>query len=349
MRPFRLKKMIKRFISIIGLILVIYLLVNWKLVVYGVGQLQGQVNILWNARPNAEFLENPDYPDSLKQKIRLISEIKKFAIDSLNINPSGSYEKLFDQEGKPILWIVTACPPYDLKAYKWEFPILGAVSYKGFFEYSKAEKEEQTLKNQGFDTRIGEVGAWSTLGYLNDPILSGMLQRPVGRLANLVIHELTHGTLFVKDNVTYNENLANFVGDLGAIRFLEYKYGKYSDELRAYEAYKMDKDTFTNFVLKAGQSLDSLYQNVDSQLPDLEKEKYKKQHLQKIMSSIDTCNFINSNYCRYFDDFEPNNTFFAGYARYNARRNQFEEEFATKFDSDFPKYFEYLKDKYPSL
>ncbi len=349
MRQFWLKTNIRKIKLGLLVMLTFFLVYHYQSIHYGIQQAKGQIRILWEARPKSEFLNNPNYPDSLKQKIHLIAEIKKFAIDSLNINPSGSYEKIFDQKGLPILWIVTACPPYSLRAYEWKFPIIGTFSYKGFFEYSEAKKEKQHLVNQGFDARISEVSAWSTLGYLNDPILSEMLQRPVGKLTNLVIHELTHGTLYVKDNVTYNENLANFVGDIGAIRFLNYKYGKYSDELRAYEAYKMDNDAFTNFVLKAGKSLDSLYQSFDSKLSDFQKESLKKHHLQKIIHSIDTCHFINPNYCRYFDDFELNNTFFAGYARYNERRNQFEEEFKNKFNSDFPKYFEYLKNKYPSL
>ena len=36
------------------------------------------------------------------------------------------------------------------------------------------------------------------------------------------IHELTHGTLYVKDGVSYNENLASFVGDEGAIKIKEF-------------------------------------------------------------------------------------------------------------------------------
>jgi len=341
-----LRKNLKRLVFFLGLGVMVLFFIYIDLVKYGLQQGQGQLRILWEAQPNSVFLEDPDFPDSLKQKIQLISEIKQFSVDSLGLNPSGSYEKLFDQKNKPILWIVTACPPYTLEAHRWTFPILGRFSYKGFFEYDEATKEKQQLDKQGLDTKIGEVSAWSTLGYLNDPILSSMFKRPVGRLANLILHELTHGTLFVKNNITYNENLANFIGDKGAIQFLKSKYGANSAELREYEAQKIDRDTFTNFVLRGAQSLDSLYGTFSEAMPIDLKEKHKKQHLQKIINSLDSCNFINPNYCYYFSDFEPNNTFFAGYARYNARRNYFEEEFQTKFQGDFPKYLAYLKEKY---
>jgi hypothetical protein len=45
----------------------------------------------------------------------------------------------------------------------------------------------------------------------------------------------------------------------------------------------------------------------------------------------------------------PNNAFFMSYIRYRAKQNQFEEEFTTKFNSDFRKYLAYLKKTYPSL
>ncbi len=45
-----------------------------------------------------------------------------------------------------------------------------------------------------------------------------MLNRSEGDLANLIIHEMSHATIFVKDSVDFNENLATFIGDRGAER-----------------------------------------------------------------------------------------------------------------------------------
>jgi predicted aminopeptidase len=60
---------------------------------------------------------------------------------------------------------------------------------------------------------IRNPGGWSTLGWFTDPILSGMLKRNEGDLASLIIHEMVHATIFVKDDVDFNENLASFIGD----------------------------------------------------------------------------------------------------------------------------------------
>jgi len=190
--------MVKKIALIVVGVLTVLIVWQWELVSYGWMQGRGQLRILWNTKSVAEVLSDPAYPDSLKQKIELILEIKRFAIDSLGLDKSGSYESFYDQQGKPILWVVTAAQPYQLVARQWHFPIIGTFSYKGFFEKDRADTTVAELKREGLDTRVGEVSAWSTLGFLNDPILSSFLDRPEGSLAELIIHELTHGTLFIK-------------------------------------------------------------------------------------------------------------------------------------------------------
>jgi predicted aminopeptidase len=93
----------------------------------------GQLKIVWKSEPLVNYLNNADYPDSLKFKIRLIDEIKQFAIDSLGIYPSKNYTKMYDQKGSPGMYVVTACEPFALEPYQWSFPIVGEFSYKGFF------------------------------------------------------------------------------------------------------------------------------------------------------------------------------------------------------------------------
>ena len=90
-----------------------------------------------------------------------------------------------------------------------------------------ADKEMELLKEAGYDVGMRTVGGWSTLGWFKDPILSNMLNRSYGDLANLIIHELVHATIFVKDSVEFNENLASFIGDQGAKLFLKRKLSGY--------------------------------------------------------------------------------------------------------------------------
>ena len=76
-----------------------------------------------------------------KEKVKIILEAKAFAFDKLGINHTDNYSTIFDQEGKPSMYVVTACDLYHFKPRMWEFPVVGSVPYKGFFDLEKAREE----------------------------------------------------------------------------------------------------------------------------------------------------------------------------------------------------------------
>ncbi len=334
-------------------VLVLFLIWQHELVGYGLMQARGQLRILTNTRPVAEILTDPTVPDSVKQKVTLIQEIKQFGVDSLGLNPSESYTSFYDQRGKPILWVITAAQPYSLVAQEWNFPVIGTFSYKGFFEKNRADSAVSDLKKNGFDTRVGEVSAWSTLGFFRDPILSSMTERSAGSLAELILHELMHGTLFIKNSLEYNENLADFVGEYGATRFLAQKYGLKSVEYRDYLATKLFYERYDDHVLRGTKALDSLYRTVKPATPIAVKDRLKWQLIGQIVASADTLtddrpatlpkkrrwNKLNL----------PNNAYFVGYLTYRKQQNQFRTEFDQRFRGNFRAYLLYLKQTYPSL
>ncbi|GAB3991057.1 aminopeptidase [Spirosoma daeguense] len=348
--------MVKKIALVVIGVLLVLVVWQWELVRYGWMQGRGQLRILWNTTPVADVLADPAYPDSLKGKIELIREIKHFAIDSLKLDESGSYESFYDQKGNPILWVVTAAEPYQLVAKQWHFPILGTFSYKGFFEKDWADSTLADLKRQGYDTRTGEVSAWSTLGFLNDPILSSFLDRSEGSLAELIIHELTHGTLFIKNNLEYNENLADFVGEYGALRFLAQKYGKDSVPYKNYLATKAFYERYDDHILRGTQTLDSLYRTFKPTTPNMVKDSLKWQTIRQIVTSSDTITDqrkpdpIRLVKKRRLDKLNlPNNAYFMGYLTYRKQQNRFRQEFEQKFGGDFQRYLTYLKQTYPSF
>ncbi len=337
----------------LGIVLVAAGIWQRELISYGWMQGRGQLRILWNTRPVADVLTDPAVADSTKQKIKLIQEIKRFAIDSLGLNQSGSYESYYDQGGKPILWVITAAEPYRLVAREWNFPVLGKFSYKGFFEKDRADRQQDELKKEGLDTRIGEVSAWSTLGFLNDPILSSMTARPAGSLAELIIHELTHGTLFIKNSLEYNENLADFVGEYGALRFLAAKYGTGSAPYKEYLADKSFFERYDDHVLRGTRKLDSLYHSFTPSMSVPAKDTLKWQLIRQIVATSDSLynqreqSMLKKR--RLNRKNLPNNAYFIGYLTYRKQQNRFRTEFEQKFGSNFTRYLTYLKQTYPSL
>lgn len=338
--------MVKKFFWGLGLLLLVVLVWNWQLVVYGVRQGYGQVNMVWKAKPIEKFLTNPDFPDSLKAKLRLIQEIRQYAIDSLGLKDTDNYKTLFDQKGEEIMWVVQACEPFQLKAKLWEFPVVGTVPYKGFFEKQKALDERIKLEADGYDVSIRNPGGWSTLGWFTDPILSGMLKRNEGDLASLIIHEMVHATIFVKDDVDFNENLASFIGDTSAYYFLASKYGTTSAEFTQYWQEDQDYRRYSKHILRGTRALDSLYQSFSDTASVATKKQAKKSMIEKIMATADTLPLYTP---RKTSGRLPNNTYFMSYHLYQAKQNTFRLELDNEFDGDLRKYLQHLTQKHPFL
>lgn len=321
---------------------------NYDLIDYGVRMGKGQLSIITKSKKIEKYLEDPNYPDSLKNKLRLIQEIKMFTVDKLGFQPSPNYNKMYDQKGKPMMYVVTGSEKYALKPMIWKFPIVGKVSYKGFFTREEAEEEARRIEKLGYESRIRIVNAWSTLGWFRDPVMSSMLEDPPGELAELIIHELSHGTIFIKNNVDLSENLANFIGDKGAIMFLEFKYGKDSKELEEYIHSKLDYDKFSGYFIKSALQLDSLYNTSSFKLADsLTKDSVKTGFIKRMTGNIDTMFFYQPQYFHHrFDEKLPNNASFIVFRQYNSMQDDFEKEFIEQGEGDLKKYVAYLINKY---
>lgn len=347
----KIKRIVWWLAEITMILLFALALIYHRLITYGISQAKGQLGIVWNAVPTEEILGDPNFPDSLKQKLILIQEIRRFAVDSLGINNSDNYTTVFDQKGKAILWTVTASEPYRLKPKEWRFPVLGSVSYKGYFYRPAAVAEAMKLKDKGYDTDIGVPSGWSTLGFFKDPILSNMLYRSEGDLANLIIHELTHATLYVKSSVDFNENLASFVGDQGAIRFLKYKFGVDSKEYHAYINGKKDEDLFNKYILRGAARLDSLYTMFEKHPEAADKQALKRSLIEQVVNGVEKLPLKSrKRYKRAVKRaLSSGNAYFMMFIRYDSAQDLFEKEYKEKFNSDLKKYLEYLKVKYPSV
>ena len=341
----------KRYIALALLIILAALIgFYFDLLTYGINQAKGQLKIVREARPNEAWLSDPHYPDSLKRKIKLVDEIRRFAFDSLGINYSENYTTMYDQQGKPLMFVVTACPPFKLEAVEFKFPILGSFTYKGFFDEKKAIELADQLKSEGYDTNIRTASGWSTLGWFKDPILSEMLTRSDGYLAETIIHELTHGTLFVKDSLKFNENLATFIGSHGARIFLENRFGGASNEYIQYIDHWEDRKLYRNHILRGAQHLDSLYTTFDADMTDEAKAEMKNKAIEVIIDAVDTLALADKErYKTYLAEREINNTFFMSYIRYHGDIELLEEELRNQYGGNIKKMLESYKAKFPSL
>jgi len=117
--------------------------------------------------------------------------------------------------------VVSACAKDSFTRHEWWFPVVGRVPYKGFFNVDGARKERAKLEKKDLDVWIRGVDAFSTLGWFRDPLYSYMKEYSDKALADLIIHELLHATVYLNNHSQFNEELAEFVGSEGARLYME--------------------------------------------------------------------------------------------------------------------------------
>lgn len=343
-------KIIKRSVSALLAVIILMIIFYWDLVSYAGRQAYGQFNIIWNAKPVEEILEDPYFPDSLKIKLKFIQEVRQYAIDSLGLKDTKNYKTLYDQKGKEVMWVVTASEPFRLKPKEWHFPVLGSVPYKGFFEEERAVRLKVQLEKEGWDVAMRNPGGWSTLGWFTDPILSKMLERDEGDLASLIIHEMAHATIFVKDSIDFNENLASFIGDRGAEKFLMSRYGIESEQYRKFVEEDHDYVKYVDHVLRGTALLDSLYATIRENDPLTQKQIIKQTMIRRIVDSMDTLTLSSSKKPSVrFKKELPNNAYFMSFIHYQSGQDQLWEVWQRQFNGDLKAYIRFLSERYPFL
>lgn len=183
-----------------------------------------EAGILWRREAISDVIASGHADERTKRKLELVLQARDFAKE-LGLKPKESFTTFSQVDRSELLWVLSAAEKTRFKAKTWWFPIVGRVPYKGFFEKDDGQEEARALEAEGLDVHLRPSPAFSTLGWFNDPLLSTTLRADEVSVVNTVIHEILHNTIWIKDNVPFNESLANFVGSRGAIMFFEQKFG----------------------------------------------------------------------------------------------------------------------------
>lgn len=217
----------------------------------------GQVEMMQKARPVAQVIVSPKTKPLLKQKLATVSDILSFAASQMHLPAKGQYDRYSDLGRSHVVWVVFAAPEFSVVPKTWSYPFLGSLAYRGFFKESPAQQESAKLKSQGYDVHIGGVDAYSTLGFLRDPLLNTFIGRDDADLAELICHELTHQRLYLKGDTDFNEAFATAVGQEGARRWLKAR-GRLK-ELAQYEQDLRAERAFVNLALATREELKKIY------------------------------------------------------------------------------------------
>jgi predicted aminopeptidase len=180
----------------------------------------GHLEVMHKRVPLARALADPELKPTTRERLQQVEAIRRFAIDVLGLPDNDSYRSYADLERPYVLWNVFAAPEFELKALQSCFPLVGCLSYRGYYAERDARAYADALRAQGYDVYVGGVAAYSTLGWFADPVLNTMLRWSPTELAGVIFHELAHQKLYVPDDSSFNESFATAVQEEGLRRWL---------------------------------------------------------------------------------------------------------------------------------
>ncbi len=288
-----------------------------------------------------ELLEEDGLSEQEKEMLLLVREIKSFAVNTLGLDEDKNYTRYVSVEKEYLVDVVSAADKDAFEAYTWEYPIVGEVPYKGFYQREDALRLVKRLKRGGYDVMMRQVDAFSTLGYFSDPVFSFMQDYSEYSLADLVIHEQTHATLFIKDEIQFNEELAMFMGLEGALLFLDEEYGDSGGIRKEIELFHREQQTFFSLIDGLYQTLDEIYSSAVSREEKLiKKEEAISSFKEHIISRYDGY-FSTPRYKRVFQG-EINNAYILSLRTYTRDLSLF-YQVLEMFGGDLPEAFKEIR------
>lgn len=301
-----------------------------------------QASLLRKRVPIEEALKDPGLDEEKKRKLRLALEARQFAETSLGLKKTENYTSFVQLDRPHVTYVVSAAHRAELKGYKWWFPIVGSLPYKGFPNPDDAKAEADELRSRGYDTYTRGVSAYSTLGWFKDPILSSMLAYKDFDLVNTIIHETVHATLYVKSEADFNERMAVFFGNRGAEEFYRAREGANGPTLKLMQDDLHDEKIFTEFIASEMKTLETWYKERSAVAISEEERRGRIKEIQtRFATSIRPQLKLPDSY-RGFESIELNNARLMNYRLYFENLDDFEAVFK-KNGGDFKKMIEVCK------
>lgn len=308
-----------RFASILCLLALVISLTSPKLRYLAV-QASFQAEILLLRVPIEDAVATGAIPADKLPKLAIVNDAREFG-SSIHLKSTQNYTTMAVGWNRKI-WNVSASRPDRFQPERWWFPITGSVPYLGFFREKDARAKEKKLKEKGLDVYVRTAGAYSTLGWFNDPLLPHMLDWSEYALSSTLLHELAHSTLWIPGSIKFNESFANIVGEQAALQYLANKYGADSDELATAQKRLADRARFRLVLHELYKNLDTLYTRTD--LGPAEVLNQKSDILNTLPKRVEEANFHQqARYAKAADPSRWNNARLLQFKTYNASSDWF--------------------------
>ena len=297
----------------------------------------GQLELWRASKPISRLLADPQTPPSLARQLETVRDIRRFAVEELHLPNNGSYTEYGDLKRDFVVWNVFATPRLSLQPLQSCFPVVGCVSYRGFFSADAAREFAAGLAANDADVYIGGVAAYSTLGWFDDPVLNTFLRLGALRTAEIIFHELVHQKLYISGDTAFNESLAMAVAEIGVERWLARTQGDI-DGWRA----KQSRDASVHaLLLKTREKLSEIYSsNQADDLKHVEKDQMFEE-LGKRYAELRGQWSGDSSYDYWMTD-QMNNAKLASVATYHSHKTAFIGLFEL-VDKDFVTFYRYAE------
>ncbi len=300
--------------------------------------INGHLQLMSKVQPLEDVIQQEETPDKTRKLLTQAQQARVFAVKQLGLPDNQSYRGFADLHRKNVTWNVIATQPLSLAPYLSCFPVVGCLSYRGYFSEQGAKKFAQQLQTQGYETFIGGSTAYSTLGWFKDPIVSPMLQYGDLHLIETLFHELAHQRLYIKDDSDFNEAFATAVGQNGTRKWLRQHQ---PERLAGYNRYLKRQNEFLGLLVTTSKRLKKLYQ---SSLSDTQKLDLKKQYFARLRSDYQLFKQRHQGYTGYDKWFTKpvNNPRLALLNVYHEQVPWFERWLAA-CNQDFPRFYQAME------
>jgi len=206
------------------MVLVLLALAGCQTLGYYGQAVSGQWQLLRARQPVDTLLERLDAADpaeaSLRQRLSESQALLAYAESALGLEVGDRYRSYVALPDDYVVYNLFAAPPLSLSPEHWCYPFVGCVPYRGYFRRERAERAARRQSLSGSEVYLGGVPAYSTLGWFDDPLLSSFIDWPLADFAELLLHELAHGRVWVSGDAAFNEAYATFVGRQGMAEWL---------------------------------------------------------------------------------------------------------------------------------
>ncbi len=298
-----------------------------------------QTSLFFARTPVEKILNDPNVPQDEKRKLELSLKARKFAQEVVKLKVTDNYSQYVKLDRTSLSYVVSASPKWELKHHLWWYPFVGSLPYRGYFSEADAIDLEQELKDQNLDTYMRGVSAYSSLGWITDPIYSSMLRYNDHELVNTIIHETVHATLYIKSSADFNERMAVFVGNKGTELFYLAEEGPNSPTLMLIKQENEDDKIFSQFISKEIKAIEAWYK---SQTNKSEEKRLERIKLIQEKFKTEIFSQMKSKAYERFPEISLNNARLLKYKTYLQDLSDFEKLYEQS-NSDFGKFLEACK------